>query len=315
MFFFGQQICAQKPIFQFWLEAHQNYVEAVHFLDEQTLLSLSAENNFKPDELENKLIYWDLSAKKPRKQLSWGKKGEYIHHLSFSHDGRNFLVGSQRAYVYKIEDLSLVFESPESEAIYLSLALSRDERWLATANNMGLVEVWDLMKGDLKPQTVLQADCPVNSVAFSEDGQLLFCGLENGVFKFFEMNNLSEGGSFEEHEKDIFSISYSASARRVVTAGWDSFIHFWDIDREQLDYSIRGHEGYVEVLEFSPGGEWLASGGGDGTVRIWDAKEAELLGIGQKHNKAVLCLSFSPKGKYLAVGGADKKISIWSFKP
>ncbi len=309
-----RQICAQKPVFQFWLEGHGNYVEAVHFLDARTLLSVAAENNAEPETMDNQLIYWDIPSKSVKKRVGWGQKGEYIHFLGFSHDGRNLLVGSNKARIYRIGDMSLIFESGVSEGIYLSLALSRDERWLATAGNDGILQVWDLMRGDVVAQTVLQADCPINSVAFSQDDKMLFCGLESGVFKFFEMSDLSEAGSFEEHEKDIFAIAYSSRSRRVVTAGWDSFIHFWDTDKEQLDYSIRGHEGYVEALEFSPDGDWLASGGGDGTVRIWDSSRAELLGIGSKHSKPVLALSFSPDGKYLAAGSADKRISVWAFK-
>ncbi len=307
------QSFAQKPKFQRWLEAHTHYVEAVRFLDAQTLLSASAESN-KDGTSANRLIYWDFRTGRPIKTLAWGRAGEYIHHLSFSYDGRNLLAGSDRASIYKTSDASVVFQSPVSESIYLTLALSRNEKWLATGNSDGLLEIWDLMRGEVKPVVLFQADCPVNTTFFSPNGQYLFCGLESGIFKVFDISTLQEVGSYEEHTKDIFAINYSEDSRRVATAGWDSFIHFWDIDREQLEYSVRGHEGYIEALEFSPDGQWLASGGGDATVRIWDAKTAELLAVATKHESAVLSLSFSPDGRYLAAGSADTKISIWKFE-
>src|SRR5207302_3866967 len=96
--------------------------------------------------------------------------------LAFSHDG-TFLLGATVDGVNVIELATLqVKRSVGKHAKRLrALALSHDNRWLATAVGDNDVRLWDFTKGELKATWLGHRD-EVACLAFSRDDKMLISG-------------------------------------------------------------------------------------------------------------------------------------------
>jgi WD40 repeat protein len=73
------------------------------------------------------------------------------------------------------------------------------------------------------------------------------------------------------HLGHVQGAAFSPDGSRLVTAGEDGVVKFWDTATWAEMFSLRAHTGRVEGLAFSPEGNHLATAGLDGLVRIWDA--------------------------------------------
>jgi WD40 repeat protein len=88
------------------------------------------------------------------------------------------------------------------------------------------------LAGEVKERTTLQAQAPVNALAFSPDGKTLATG--HGP---------------------------------LGAVGW---VKLWDVPTGNVKATLEGHTSIVLAVAFSPDGGTLASAGQDGTVRLWD---------------------------------------------
>jgi WD40 repeat protein len=64
--------------------------------------------------------------------------------------------------------------------------------------------------------------------------------------------------------------AFTPDGSRLVTAGDDGVVRFWDTTNGEEVLTLRAHTGRVEGLALSPDGNLLATSGVDGLLRIWD---------------------------------------------
>jgi WD40 repeat protein len=68
----------------------------------------------------------------------------------------------------------------------------------------------------------------------------------------------------------VFSVAWSADGERLVSAGSDGILRWWNPQNGQCILSRQGHQGPVQSLRASPDGRLLASCGDDGAIQIWE---------------------------------------------
>jgi WD40 repeat protein len=73
----------------------------------------------------------------------------------------------------------------------------------------------------------------------------------------------------------VFAVAWSADGERLVSAGSDGALRWWDPGNGECLLSRQGHEGAVQSLRASPDGRLLASGGDDGAIQIWEMETGE----------------------------------------
>ena len=147
----------------------------------------------------------------------------------------------------------------------------------------------------------------INSVAFSPDGSLIAAG-DGGYTKSGEVRiyNTSTGdpiGSPLKVDDEVSSVAYSPDGSRLAAAHHQS-VSIFNLETNEVQYTLRGHAGWVISVSWSPDGTKLASGSEDKTVRIWEVaeeatgKELSQLNVGS----LVYSVQFSPGGDIIAAG-------------
>ena len=207
------------------------------------------------------------------------------------------------------------------------LALSPDERTLASASVDGKILLWDVAAMQKKPLRLNaegdRTDGGVSGIGFSPDGKSIVSAGLNGAITLWDVAARRRIDSVPGgHGKTAYRAIFNPAGDRIASCGANNVVKLWKIDSGKLVLvkELAGHpEGYeIFGLAFSPDGSILVSAGQDGTVVRWRLTEsepaAEPLHDEQSqtaHWSAVYGVAFSADGKIVASGGADQTIRFW----
>jgi WD40 repeat protein len=169
------------------------------------------------------------------------------------------------------------------------------------------------------PQKLLQVDSPVNSVAFSSDGEHLACGSDDGMVLFWNKRN----GSctlLEGHTESVLCVSFSPNGKILASGSFDKSIRLWTLEDQQSHTLLEGHDGPISSIAFSPCWSSLASGCYGGEIRLWDVNDERCARIINARLGFIECVAFSPDGPILAVyermcvGTGGSSILLWDLE-
>jgi WD40 repeat protein len=236
---------------------------------------------------------WDLAGRPPRFPL--------------------FARPADRAYWELCEAGDKLWSSfPEFKTSVSAVAWSPDGALLATANDDGLVKLWDGAAAR-ELRTLCDAGSAVGYLAFSPDGATLALGHDSRV----ELWDVAAGQRrrvLEGHHGRVNCLAYALGGRLLASGTEDSRIKLWDPASGGETATLVGHTGPVYSLAFAPDGRTLASGSGDGTVRLWHVATARELFPLRGHTGSVGCVAFAPDGQTLASGGGhgtSGEVILW----
>ena len=250
------------------LEGFQNWMGSFAFDQNSKMLALV--------DRDDVLRLWDVAGSKLIRQFEGAVGGGP---LVFSADGRQLATGGETGMI----------------------KLNREGR--SPGKNIP-IRIWDTATGE-ELMTLGSGADPVNSLAFSPDGDMLVSG--HGVAA--KGQGTGPSGS-------------------IVTANSSNTAKLWHLKSGQQMGFLTGHgEGErgvsgVMAVVFSPDGNIIATGGVDGTIRLWDVFNCSEIARFEGHGwdtargrekYRVHVLAFSPDGKLLASGGADGTILIWDL--
>ncbi len=212
-------------------------------------------------------------------------------------------------------------------AVVLSVAFSPDGRMLASGDNGGTIQLWDVadpahprLLGQIPPGSYT-----IDSLAFSPDGHTLAGGdASSGTVWLWDVADparhrllapILAGGTA------VVSVALSPGGRALASSSLDGTVRLWDVTDlshpRPLGQPLTGGGGggKVSSVAFSPDGDTLASGDDGGTVRLWDVADParpRLLAPILADGGAVASVAFSPDGQMLASGDYDGTIRLWN---
>ena len=202
-------------------QTHQRHTAGREFF-QGALVSLGAVQ-FR---LDGKCVYGGLSN---GKVVEWDIENDKIVSTWADHTGPVTGIGvlkANRPIVTISTDHTIAFRSPASGAVQRypaserhlhALAVSDDERWLATLDLSGDVRVWDadrLATGNIVATSWGMLDC----VAFSRDGQYVAWSGNDG-FVISHSEDWAASRTFRGCGGAIHHLQFSASGGRVLSAG------------------------------------------------------------------------------------------------
>ena len=75
--------------------------------------------------------------------------------------------------------------------------------------------------------------------------------------------------AFRGHVRPVYSISFSADSRLIVSGSSDSTLKLFEIASKKMLKDLPGHADEVYSVDWSPDGQKVASGGKDKAIRLW----------------------------------------------
>ncbi len=117
---------------------------------------------------------WDIPSKQKLFTLDVG-----VYALAFDPAGK-YLAGAgldEAVYVWEVDTQETVFALGGHRDKINAVTFNPDGSFLVSGGDDGTIRVWDVLSGRLL--VARELDCPVQSLAFSPDGTLLFCGNSN----------------------------------------------------------------------------------------------------------------------------------------
>ncbi|MBE9137826.1 NACHT domain-containing protein [Nodosilinea sp. LEGE 07088] len=202
-----------------------------------------------------------------------------------------------------------------------SVALSPDERWLASGADDSTIRLWSKTTGQM--QWVWAIDTPATLLSFSPDSQWLASAGPNDGICLWNTTAGNALGALENSPDSPSAIAFSNDGWWLAAAGRDGAIALWQHDQPTHDgtpvftsQTFSGHQGQVHSLAISPDSLTLASASHDGTVRWWhlapDTSPGDALGQWQHPSEQWLQgVTIGPTGDILAFTSEDNRVEVW----
>ncbi|MET0277409.1 MAG: c-type cytochrome [Pseudorhodoplanes sp.] len=187
----------------------------------------------------------------------------------------------------------------------VSLAVSPDGKWIASASWDRTVRLWPLAGGE--PRVLDGHNQNVNGVAFTRDGKFLVSASYDLTLRIWPLG----GGDPQvvTLASPLNAVAVTADAE-VIAAGADGNIFLVGLDGKQLG-EIDVTNGPIISLAVSPDGSLLAAAGIRGSVTVIDRKARKILRTLVGPGLPVWSVAFFGDNKTLLTGGADSLIRRW----
>lgn len=205
-----------------------------------------------------------------------------------------------------------------------AVAISPNNRWLATGSSDHTVRLWDLSAKDpVSASIVLRGhEDSVNALAIGSDGRWLATGSSDHTVRLWDLSGKDPASAsivLRGHEAAIHAVAISPNNRWLATGCEDEMPRLWDLsakDPVSASMVLLGHEAPVKALAVSPDSRWLATGSADGTARLWDLSTDSPVAtviVLQGHQGGIGAIAISPDGRWLATAGRDNTARLWSL--
>ncbi|PMD40145.1 WD repeat-containing protein-like protein [Hyaloscypha variabilis F] len=219
---------------------------------------------------------------------------------------------------------TLAVELPGHRAEIRALALSSDDRMLATASNGGL-KIWNVRtKGCIRTFECGYALC----CAFLPGDKIVVVGTKSGELQLFDVATAALLETVKAHEGSVWTLQVHPDGRSLVSGSADKSAKFWNFEviQDEIPGTKRttsrlglAHTRTLKVsddilsLRFSPDSRLLAVALLDNTVKVFFVDSLKLFLNLYGHKLPVLSMDISFDSKLIVTCSADKNIRLWGL--
>ncbi|HEV3006837.1 MAG TPA: hypothetical protein VGX78_20370, partial [Pirellulales bacterium] len=161
-----------------------------------------------------------------------------------------------------------------------------------------------------------QAVVPVESVAFSRDGERFISGSWDGKARIWDVKSdkllltIPFGGLY------VHAVAFSPDGKYVALGGSKAAgVQICDAQNGAPIRKIAGHDDDVSSIAFSRDGRRLLTGSYDGSAGLWDVKTGAELHRYVGHNWWVWSAAFSADESRIVTASQDGTVMVWPTNP
>ena len=237
--------------------------------------------------------------------------GDCIWDADVSIDNKWVVTASEDGYVgFTLVDGSCFGPRLVHPKPVLSLALSKESKFVVTGAADNRVRIWDTQTRELV--RVLDGhEGYVWDVSFSNDYSRFGTASADRTVRIWDAHSQSLLGELRDHDGEVGSVRFSADDQHILTAGDDKKIRLWDARTFELIRELEGHENVIWRAIFSPDDQTIASSSYDGTIMLWDVASGAMLRKINAHQNQIAGLTFTSDGRRLISASDDQSIRIW----
>ena len=275
---------------------------------------------------------WDMTTESPNQEPrrlahATPLNEDSLLAVSFSSDESRLAV----AYGYMAEVWDLTQPDPPQHVVarhghnqwIYAVALSPDNRWLATGSGGADIRVSSLIYPGLPPIVLNGHTAAVRTLSFSDDGRWLASGSDDATARLWNMTDPTLPSTLlrgQDMPVGIVMFSPGTAPRNLLTmgtiAGDEPNARLWNVPDALLDPVVlrRPKSSLLLGMAVSPDGKWIAtSNQEDDNLALWSTGDyrkpvANLPMIGGSRS-----IAFSPDGRWLAAkSDGGWVISLWN---
>ncbi|KAJ5390831.1 Small-subunit processome Utp12 [Penicillium cataractarum] len=219
---------------------------------------------------------------------------------------------------------SLAVDIPGHRADIRSIALSSEDRMLASASN-GSLKIWNVRTGTcLRTLECGYALCS----AFLPGDKIVVVGNKNGELEVFDIASSTLLDTIKAHDGPVWSLHVHPDGKSMVSGSADKTAKFWEfkVVQEEIPGTKRTtprlklvHTRMLKVnddilsLRFSPDARLLAVSLLDNTVKVFFVDSLKLFLNLYGHKLPVLSMDISYDSKMIVTCSADKTVRLWGL--
>jgi WD40 repeat protein len=231
--------------------------------------------------------------------------------IAFSHDSTRL--------VYSSDSVLMIWDTSNGACLktltghdndVVSVAFSRDSKWVASAARGDTTKIWDVNSGTCL-QTLDGYSGEIISVVFSHHSNYLASGSDDGTVKIWDGDSGACLYTLEGHSNQVSSIAFCYNSNWLASASYDHTIKVWDLADVSSSNTLKDHNHSVKSISFSHDFTRVASASSDKTVKIWDTSTGLCVQTFGGHSSEVNSVVFSRNSARLASGSSDGIIKIW----
>jgi WD40 repeat protein len=234
------------------------------------------------------------------KSLIINKSGKYLYGISGSSTHSILKIDSQNGLIIN----TLTADIHNSEMTLL--AISNDNKYLASGDNSGKLVIWDLEKNEVLQVLQSSEKYAIDKFAFSPNDKYLASYYE-GKVKLWDYKNGKELMAWESRQ--IGNLTFSPDSKKIITVGWYANNQVFDIESKKSQEVMQGKYGAIKGLDYSPNGKYLALSD-DKNISLFDAKNFTFIKNLEGHKGTI---TFSNDGKYL-LSFYEEEVKVWKLK-
>lgn len=249
------------------VRAHQSAARAVAFSPDSGTIVTGGDDGL--------VTVRDIATPNEVRMLSTG--AAFIRSVDVSPDGRLIAAAADggRALVWSRQRTLPDHVFQASAQHITGVRFTPSSRELVSSSLGGSILLWNLETGRLRESDHVNEGM-MEAVAVARDGELVLGGHGPWV-TWWRTRDWEPQHRKAAHDGRVTAMALSPTSGRLVTAGSDSRVKFWDLDKAATLPSLVGHRDGAWSVRFSTDGQQLASASNDGTVRLWDAETGALL--------------------------------------
>lgn len=152
------------------------------------------------------------------------------------------------------------------------------------------------------------------SITLSPDGHLMAVGDQSGRLKLWDVNARRETTNLVAHTKSISGLGFTPEGRKLVTVGSDRRVKHWQLPGLSLASSWELKPGLTFYRSSLLSKHQLWATLHTGEVKLWNLADGRLIAVLPTERSLVDDVDISPDGKWLVAGMQNGSVTIFNTR-